>query len=231
MRSVVLQSGPRCRRCQLPPRWCVCATHASAACPLEIDVVTHHREMSRPSSTGHLIQRVIPAARQHLWRRERGLSLDEIRVPGREVWVLHPLGEPTPEKFAAPSVQVVLLDGSWREASAMARQLQGGGRLVSLPMIGESRFWLRAQTERGRFSTVEALLFLLERAGLDAAVRTLRWQFERHVYAHLRARGHVASAAAYLSSSPAREVDDERAGRLSRLRSIPCATRVPPSRG
>jgi DTW domain-containing protein YfiP len=185
----------------------------SVTCPLEIDVVTHHREMSRPSSTGHLIQRVIPAARQHLWRRERSLSVDELRVPGREVWVLHPHGEPVPEKIAATNVQVVLLDGSWREASAMARQLQTGARLMNLPVIGESRFWLRAQTERGRFSTVEALIFLLERAGLDDAARTLRLQFERHVYAHLRSRGHIAAAAAYLASSPMREVYAESEGR------------------
>jgi DTW domain-containing protein YfiP len=174
------------------------------ACPLEIDILTHHREMSRPSSTGHLIQRVIPAARQHLWRRERSLSVDEIRVAGREVWVLHPHGAPAPAEFAATRVQVVLLDGSWREATAMAREVQSWGRLVSLPMAGESRFWLRAQTESGRFSTVEALLFLLERAGLDEAARTLRSQFELHVYAHLRSRGHIASAAAYLASSPIR---------------------------
>jgi DTW domain-containing protein YfiP len=180
---------------------------------LEIDVVTHHREMSRPSSTGHLIQRVVPAARQHLWRRERSLSIDEIRVPGREVWVLHPQGELVPKEFAAASTQVVLLDGSWREASAMARQLQGGARLVSLPMSGASRFWLRAQAEPGRFSTVEALLFLLERAGLDEAARTLRLQFERHVYAHLRSRGHIATAATYLAGSPLREVAAERESR------------------
>ena len=120
--------------------------------------------------------------------------------------MLHPHGEPAPENFTAASVQVVLLDGSWREASAMARQLQDGARLVSLPMSGASRFWLRAQAERGRFSTVEALLFLLERAGLDAAARTLRLQFERHVYAHLRSRGHIAIAATYLAGSPLREL-------------------------
>lgn len=205
MRSVVLQSGPRCPRCQLPPRWCVCAAHVPILSPLEIDVLTHHREMSRPSSTGHLIQRVIPASRQHLWRRERSMSAGEIRVAGRELWVLHPFGAPAPATFAATNVQVVLLDGSWREAAAMAREVQGWGRLVSLPMAGESRFWLRAQTESGRFSTVEALLFLFERAGLDDAARTLGLQFELHVYAHLRARGQIASAAAYLAHSSMRE--------------------------
>lgn len=161
--------------------------------------------MSRPSSTGHLIQRIIPGARQHLWRRERSLSVDEVRVAGREVWVLHPHGAPAPAEFAAASVQIVLLDGSWREATTMAREVAGWGRLVSLPMAGESRFWLRAQTEAGRFSTVEALLFLLEHARLDAAARTLRLQFELHVYAHLRSRGHIAAAAAYLAKSPIRE--------------------------
>ena len=209
MRSVVLKTSRRCARCHLSPRWCICAAHRPIACPLEIDVLMHHREQFRPSSTGHLINRTIPASRHHLWRRERHLTADEIRVPGRELWILHPQGAPMPDDVPAERVQLVLLDGSWRETTAMAQEVRGWGRAVSLPMTGESRYWLRAQGDAGRFSTVEALLFLLRAFGLIEAHEALRDQFELHVYASLRARGHKALSEEFLAGSPIARVFPE----------------------
>ncbi len=202
MRSVVLKPSVRCPQCQLPPRWCVCAVHQPVTAPLAIDVLMHHRERFRPSSTGNLIQRVIPASRHHLWRRERGLTEADVHVPGRELWILHPQGEPLPGHRGAGDVQVLLLDGSWRETSAMAQEVRHWGRLVSLPMAGISRYWLRAQADDARFSTAEALLFLLGHFGLTAEHDALRLQFELHVYANLRARGHKEDAREFLRASP-----------------------------
>jgi DTW domain-containing protein YfiP len=163
----------------------------------------HHREQFRPTSTGNLIQRILPESRQHLWRRERRLSAAEVQVPGRELWILHPQGHPAPAGARPEEVQVVLLDGVWSETSAMAQEVVGWGRAVSLPMTGESRYWLRTQQDQGRFSTVEALLFLLRMFGLEDAHATLRLQFELHVYASLRVRGHKERAAEFLRDSPA----------------------------
>jgi DTW domain-containing protein len=203
MRSVVLKRSERCLRCQLPPRWCICSQHATVVCPLEIDVLMHHRERFRPSSTGNLIHRVIPASRHHLWRRERALTAPDVRVPGRELWVLHPQGEPlSATEQHATNVQVLLLDGSWRETSAIAQEIRSWGRLVSLPMSGESRYWLRTQADTGRSSTAEALLYLLRHFGLEREYDALQLQFELHVYANLRARGHKDDAVEFLRASP-----------------------------
>lgn len=202
VRSVVLKPSIRCSQCRLPPRWCVCAAHASVTLPLETDVLMHHREEYRWSSTGHLIERVVRPARRHLWRRERRLTAADLRLPGRELWILHPQGEPAPADAAAENVQIILLDGSWSEASTMAKELGSGGRHVRLPMNGESRFWLRAQADGSRFSTVETLLYLLQHFGLEREHETLRLQFELHVYAHLRARGQKDRAQEFLKTSP-----------------------------
>lgn len=199
---MVRNENPRCERCRLPLRWCVCGGYREIVCPLAVDVLVHHREWFRPSSTSHVIERVVPAAGRHLWRRERKVTAGEVRRPAREMWILHPQGEPAPGVAAPESVQVLLLDGSWRETSAMAQEVGGWGRLVSLPMEGESRYWLRAQADRNRFSTVEALLFLLRAYGLKAAHDELRLQFELHVYASLRVRGHKAQAEEFLRTSP-----------------------------
>ena len=202
MRSVARGTAGRCPCCRLTTRWCVCAGQRDVRCPLAIDVLMHHREQFRPTSTGHLIQRVLPESRQHIWRRERRLTAAEVQVPGRELWVLHPHGQAAPPGAVPERVQVVLLDGVWSETAAMAQEVAEWGRLVSLPMTGESRYWLRAQQDGGRFSTVEALLFLLRMFDLAAAHDELRRQFELHVYASLRVRGRKEWAEEFLRASP-----------------------------
>jgi DTW domain-containing protein YfiP len=206
MRSVVRHVSRRCPRCQLATRWCICPAHQEITCPLAIDVLTHHRERFRPSSTGTLINRIVPASRHILWRRERQLTAAEVQMPGRELWILHPHGDPLPSPLpAAGAVQVLLLDGSWRESSAMGQEVRGWGPLVSLSMAGASRYWLRAQADAARFSTVETLLFLLRTFGLEDTHQALRLQFELHVYASLRARGQKKASAEFLADSPIRE--------------------------
>jgi DTW domain-containing protein len=217
-RSVVLQSAPRCERCRFAPRWCICAGERTIECPLAIDVLIHHREFWRPSSTGRLINRVIPASRGHVFRHDLPLNEAAIRRPERELWILHPLGEPLPTAPRATAPQVLLLDGSWREAARMMHGVKSWGRLVNLPMTGPSRYLLRDQQGAGNYSTVEALLFLFEALGLKAAHVALRLQFELHVYAGLRARGEKTAAEKFLASSPVGEALPELLAELNRRR-------------
>src|SRR5262245_31538809 len=128
-RSVVLKSSPRCERCRFSPRWCVCAGERAVECPLAIDVLFHHREFWRPTSTGRLINRVIPKSRGHIFRPDTPLVESAIRRPDRELWILHPLGERLPAVAPSVAPQVLLLDGSWREAARMMRDLKSWGRL------------------------------------------------------------------------------------------------------
>lgn len=202
MRSVVRKPTERCARCLLPPRWCVCAAEVAIHCPLQIDVLLHQRELGRPSSTGRLITRLFPQSRQHLWRPDAAFDAAAIPLTGRELWVLHPSGEPRPANPDPAQLQVLLLDGLWNETATMARATAGAGRLVKLPMTGSSRYWLRAQQEGGRFSTAEALMFLLDALCLAEARSALQAQFELHVYAGLRARGRTDLAADFLGGSP-----------------------------
>ncbi|MES1167271.1 MAG: tRNA-uridine aminocarboxypropyltransferase, partial [Pseudomonadota bacterium] len=187
-RSVVLGQHPRCERCRYAQRWCICDAFEAIDCPLEVDVLIHHREYWRPTSTGRLINRVIPSSRGHVFRHDLPLNRKAIVRPGRELWVLHPLGEPLAAGGPSPGLQVLLLDGSWREAARMMHGVERWGRLVSLPMSGPSRYLLRDQQGAGMYSTVESLLFLLAALGCGEAHERLRRQFELHVYAGLRAR-------------------------------------------
>lgn len=193
--------------------------------PLAVDVMMHRRERFRPSSSGLVVSRVVEDSRLWVWEREGQWKADALRRPGREVWVLHPHGEPMPSAPSPESVQVVLVDGVWSEAAVIAREALGWGRVVSLPMAGESRYWLRAQQEGGRFSTAEATIHLLRFFGFEAAGEALRRQFELHVYANLRARGLKERAEEFLRGSPAADAFPGLLSRLNERR--PLAARAP----
>jgi DTW domain-containing protein YfiP len=122
--------------------------------------------------------------------------------PGRALWILHPTGEPLPVSEPPAGLQVLLLDGTWIQSTGMLRGVESWGRRVSLPMAGESRYWLRSQAADDRFSTIEALMFLMAALGLAEQRAALQLQFELHVYAGLCARGKKVEAANYLFSSP-----------------------------
>ncbi len=202
MRSVVRKPSTRCNNCLLPPRWCVCAAQNQLEIPLSLAVLSHQRELGKPSSTGNLIKRLLPAAVQHRWDPGAPLSPAQVVDPQREAWILHPQGEDMPSNAVAGTTQVLLLDGAWHEASAMVRHTKDWGRLIKLPLQGESRFWLRSQQGEAQFSTIEALIFLLRAFGLQQAGTELQHQLELHVYAGLRARGRIDVAEQYLDSSP-----------------------------
>ena len=217
-RSVVSNHTPRCARCQLTPRWCICAGHREIASPLGVTVLQHFMESYRPSSTGHLIQRVVAGSSRVLYRRERPVERGEVAPDHRETWVLHPQGDPMPANARAADLRVVLIDGNWAQSSEMARAAALYGRRINLPMTGESRYWLREQSGVGRFSTVEALIFLLGALGLAEAQAQLRLQFELHVFASLCGRGQKQEAAAYLVDSPIRTAFAELVENLTRNR-------------
>jgi hypothetical protein len=217
-RSVVRESSPRCTQCLLPPRWCVCGEARIVKCPLKTSVLMHHQETWRPTSTGRLLKRVMPACDLHLYRRgnppERTLMID----PDKTLWILHPRGKPVPANATPKNLQILLLDGNWRQAGEMMHAVGALGNPICLPPNGASRYWLRKQTDERNYCTAEALIFLLDALGFDREQIQLRLQFELHVYAGLRARGAKVKARQYLETSPVRDALTEMIGRGIRHR-------------
>ncbi len=223
-RSVVLKGTVRCVRCQIAPRWCVCDGIEWIETPVAVEVLMHKNEAMRPTSTGHLISRVVAGARRHLFTPGEPMERAEIaREPEngraadaeREIWVLHPNGEPPPREVRPETLQVVLIDGSWKQAGGMLRVAERWGRRVRLPLSGESRYWLRSQQEGGRFSTAEALAGVFGALGMREAEERLRLQLELHVYATLCARGRNPVAAEFLKNSPLRDAMPEVVRRIA----------------
>lgn len=211
-RSVVRAGAARCPNCRLPPRWCVCAAIPPVRCGTPVHVLIHRQEQLKPSSTGRLIARVVDGAACHVYERLNRsiapLSLSpQAFASDRELWILHPHGEPLVSCAARLSdqplaPQVLLLDGTWRQAAEMLRSVDGMGRCVRLPERGPSRYWLRDYDAPAHVSTAEALVEIFRIVGDAAAESRLRLHFELHVYATLMARGRREMAERYLGESP-----------------------------
>jgi DTW domain-containing protein YfiP len=198
----------------MPPRWCVCAGSRTVETALRVDVLMDRLEQYRPTSTGMLIQRAVPASRQHLFERQTRLDRAAICAPDRELWILHTRGEPVPPDANPGRVQALLLDGSWQAVQVMLPHIEGWGRRVRLPAAAPSRYWLRDAQIPGRLSTIEALIALLECFGERGPADRLRLQFELHVFAGLLARGKRAEAERFLVESPVRSELPELAQKL-----------------
>jgi DTW domain-containing protein YfiP len=183
---------------------------------IAVEVLIHRLEQCRPSSTGNLVCRAVAGTVRHVYQRgnrffpETGYPADALAA-GRELWVLHPSGDPLPEPAATddsasqPTPAVLLLDGSWRQAGEMLASMHGRGRCVRLPdtaTSAPSRYWLRNQAQPEQLCTAEALMGVLTAMGEPEAAQRLRLHFELHVYATLRVRGHRELAERYLGHSP-----------------------------
>ena len=209
----------------MPPRWCLCGGPGPMESAVRVDVLMDRREQWRPSSTGKLIERVVIGARRHVFLKNVPPDRDAIVDVGRALWILHPAGEPlahVPVPWPDPArLQVLLLDGSWGESGRMLKAVEGWGRVVCLPLLGRSRYWLRDQQGAERWSTVEALLALYAALGLQESERQLRLRFELLVYATLRVRGRLGPAAEYLEGSPLPAALPEYLAELQRRRPNP----------
>jgi len=238
-RSVVLAGAARCPRCCLQPRWCVCDALAPVVTGIQVHVLIHRQEQHKPSSTGRLIARTVKGAICHLYQRENrffasaSLSSADL-LPDRETWILHPHGEPAPAAVGTGHrlpPQVVLLDGTWRQAAEMQRAVDGLGRCVRLPEPGPGRYWLRDYDAPAHVSTAEALLGVFGVVGDTEAERCFRLHFELHVYATLLSRGRRDVADRYLASSPLREAIPDFLEQLVRGRPPPGLSSSDVSRG
>jgi DTW domain-containing protein YfiP len=175
-----------------------------------------------------LLTRVVAGARSHIYHRQSRFFPasgfpSAARTPGRELWIMHPSGEPAsthPETVDPGATghdpDILMLDGTWRQAGDMLRDVEGIGRCVRLPKADDepSRYWLRNQPGPGQLSTAEAVMEVFTLFHESTAAHRLRLHFELHVYATLLARGKREMAERYLGHSP---LLTEAPGALDRL--------------
>lgn len=143
-------------------------------------LLTHPREISRPSNTGRLVLQAAPAlgldVERVIWQRTAPDPLLQALCIRAEAVLLYP-GAATgseSEVLSTAYAHVVLLDGTWQESAKMLRQspyLQQALRL-SLPQQ-PSLYRLRANQRPGSLCTLESLAGLLQHLNQSAQAAQL----------------------------------------------------------
>lgn len=167
----------RCQRCQLETSTCICNWRRALQCNIDVLLLMHHDEIFKPTNTGRLIADILPDCTQVFeWSRTAPVPelLALLEDPQRYCVTLFPGVRscvdvhqnaqtlPTDKK-----ITLVLLDGTWRQASKMVRcsdwlkplpQL-----LITAPLKGQ--YQVRQAHRDGQLATAEAAAQALQACG------------------------------------------------------------------
>lgn len=188
--------APRCPTCRMHLHACVCSTIPRLDLVTHVELIMHRRERDKPTATGELAVRCLVHGRVHVHGHEDApVDLRGLDTEGRRLLLLFPSDDArvlTPELIAEDPrpVTLVVPDGSWRQASRIARRVPGleGATHVVLAPDAPSTYQLRRETRPGGLATFEAIaraLGVLEGAEVRAELELL---FDRVVGAVLASR-------------------------------------------
>lgn len=153
-----------CFRCYLRREICICPILPTVQTRAEFLILRHIREAERPSNTGRWASMALPNSRIVSFGggdRIGFSSFDEALLQAPDTWLLWPDAtgaQPPITRLTLPD-QVVVLDGTWRQARRLynrTRLLQKIPRLV-LPAPHPFRDRLREQHRSDGMSTLEAV--------------------------------------------------------------------------
>ncbi|MGB4599751.1 MAG: tRNA-uridine aminocarboxypropyltransferase [Trichlorobacter sp.] len=154
--------------------------YAPASDPLKITLLTHFKELPKPSNTGRLVLEVLgEAAEQIRWERitPPARLLEEITAGG--VALLYPGGADAAGSDLAGIRQIIIIDGTWHEARKIHQRspyLQQVRR-VSLQPSSKSRYNLRKNQKELGLCTAECVIEILRSIGNHATADRLEERF------------------------------------------------------
>jgi len=155
-----------CLGCRLHTDLCACALLVPRPTRTRVVLVTHVREMGKPTNTGRLALACIEGARLIERGRRDGVPPAIPSEPGSQPLLLYPVpgAIPLDQWKAAQSpdanrVTLVVPDGTWRQTKRVRYRIPGLAEvpLVCLPGGLTSRFRLRHAGSSQRLSTFEAI--------------------------------------------------------------------------
>eukprot|EP00624_Nannochloropsis_granulata_P007776 evm.model.NODE_9480_length_2484_cov_12.941627.1 len=170
-------SEQRCKACWLLKRECLCGGVVPVKLPIDFNVLLHYKEYLRISNTGHLLTLAHPGS--HLLvegkvaddARLAELEAAAIRDPFSVVALMPCAGalsvaelkQKRTEHGTKGRLQVILLDGTWRQARALNRRVSEKVVRVKVEVADRPTvFRLRQRTRADGISTIEAALWFIE---------------------------------------------------------------------
>lgn len=161
---------------------------------MKFSLLTHSKELGKPSNTGKLVVEILGgAAEQLLWDRlvPPAELVAEIEAGG--VALLYPgtAGEETGDLTGIR--QMIIIDSTWHEARRIHQRspyLQKVQR-VSLRPEGKSRYNLRKNQKEAGLCTAECVVAILRLIGSSADAERLEERFLAHIKPAGRLRGEI----------------------------------------
>lgn len=178
----------RCEHCLLASHACMCRWKVQATIPIEFVLVMHRKEVYKTTNSGRLIADVFPEqTHAFLWDRTEPdpQLLALLNDPQYRSAILFPEESQTPmtAEPQAPAdnrpLRIILLDGTWKQASRMVRLSDW---LKSLPRISihpqeQPQPYIRQAIREGQLSTAQAAACLLQQYHLEEASQCLHHYF------------------------------------------------------
>lgn len=192
---------PRCQRCLLPKKNCLCASLQPQQARSRFCLIMFDSEPMKPSNTGRLIADILPETQAFGWSRTEPdpALLAAVKNPQLQPLVVFP------QSYAEPGRQVIntpptsgkpplfiMLDGTWSEARKMFRKSPWLDNLplMSLTLTTPSNYQLRQIHAEGQHCTAEVATELLIQAGDSAAGQALRQYFNLFRQRYLAGKPH-----------------------------------------
>jgi len=187
----------RCHRCRLHTRLCICSAAPHHDLPTRLILVMHRREWAKPTATGPLALAVLANSELRIQgHRERPLDFRDLDTVERRTLLLYP-GQDAPvlsRSFLSGDprpVNLVVPDGSWRQAARMGKRLPGleHATMVRLPEGSKTGWGVRRECHPAGLATFEAIaraLGIIDSAEVQESMEEL---FSLMVARTLQARG------------------------------------------
>ncbi len=189
---------PRCPVCMLHTDLCVCAHLPRVRTQVRWVIVQHASDALRPTSTGRLAAGMLsPAVLSVYGQRAKSFDAHALKLHPNRAWLLFPSDDAetlTAEWWLEHQPkQLVLLDGTWRQASRMSHRVP---LIRDLPRLrlppGDPSSWsIRCADRPDRLCTVETAIRVVAIIGDVASARemwvTMKWIEARLLYMKGRA--------------------------------------------
>lgn len=192
---------PRCQRCLLPVKNCLCDQLHPQQARSRFCLVMFDTEPMKPSNTGRLIADILPETLAFGWSRTEPdpALLAAVKNPQVQPMVVFPASyadpgraviDVPPQSGKAPLF--IMLDGTWPEARKMFRKSPwlDGFPVMSLTLTTPSNYQLRGIHAQGQHCTAEVAAELLIQAGDSTAGTALSRHFDLFRQRYLAGKPH-----------------------------------------
>ena len=156
---------PRCPRCGLWERDCLCGDVRAEPVRTRVVVLMHSREARKSSNTGRLLPLLLAGAEVRLrGRQDAPLEIADVLEADRRPLLLDPSAAACLDadlaRASALPVTLLVPDGTWRQTRRFVlrgRSAIAGVQRVRLAEGAPSRYRLRTTEVPGRLATLEAV--------------------------------------------------------------------------